>query len=109
MNISTSIESAKSYFVDLDKAVASKRKADIDSMIVGGEIAKFASGVAGSAEQWQTQVVQADRLDQNTMLVETTMTIKLLNRNEEAGTAVYRLVRAGNGWKLAAVEVFEVR
>ncbi|MEP6789512.1 MAG: hypothetical protein ABJB40_13820, partial [Acidobacteriota bacterium] len=87
--------SIKAFFSDFDKAVAAKRKADIDSMIVPGEIAKFAGGVAGSAEQWQTQVVQVDRLDPTTVLVETNMSVKLLGRNDETGTAVYRLVKSG--------------
>ncbi|MEQ1923835.1 MAG: hypothetical protein ABL952_15125, partial [Pyrinomonadaceae bacterium] len=74
-----------------------------------GEVAKFASGVSGSTEQWQTQIVQIDRLDVNTVLVETNTTVKLLTRNPETGTAVYRLIKTGTGWKLAGVEMFEVR
>lgn len=110
LNISTAIDPAvKTYFADFDRAVSAKRKADIDAMVVAGEVSRFASGVAGSAEQWQTQLLQVDRIDQNTMLVETNMNIKLLNKNEESGTAVYRLVRSGSGWKMVAVEMFEVR
>lgn len=110
LNIATAIDPAvKTFFADFDRAVSAKRKADIDAMVVAGEVSRFASGVAGSAEQWQTQLLQVDRIDQNTMLVETNMNIKLLNKNEESGTAVYRLVRSGSGWKMAAVEMFEVR
>jgi hypothetical protein len=74
-----------------------------------GEVARFAGGIAGSTEQWQTQVRAVDRIDANTVLVEANMNIKLLNKEPETGLAVYRLVKVGNGWKLAAVDMFEVR
>jgi len=99
----------KAFFAEFDKAASSNRKADVDSMVMSGEVAKFASGVSGSTEQWQTQIVQIDWLDVNTVLVETNTTVKLLTRNSETGTAVYRLIKTGSGWKLAGVEMFEVR
>jgi tetratricopeptide (TPR) repeat protein len=99
----------KSFFADFDRAASSNRKADVDSLVVSGEAGKFASGVAGSTEQWQTQIVSIDRLDANTVLVEANMSVKLLTRNMETGTAVYRLIKTGSGWKLAGVEMFEVR
>jgi hypothetical protein len=100
---------AKAFFVDFDKAAAANRKADVDAMMLSGEASRFASGVAGSAQQWQTTIRAVDRLDANTMLVEADMSIKLLNREPESGVAVYRLIKAGGTWKLAGVEVFEVR
>ena len=99
----------KAFFADFDKAAAANRKADIDALVMPGEVGKFASGVAGSTEQWQTQVLQIDRLDADTVLVEANMTIKLLNRNVETGTAVYRLTKVGSGWRLSSVDMFEVR
>ncbi len=77
---------------------------------MSGEITKFTGGVAGSTEVWRTNIRHVDRIDPNTLLVEAEMNIKLLNRNsEETGIAVYRLVKAPSGWKLAAVDMFEVR
>ncbi len=99
----------KAFFADFDRAASSNRKADVDALCLSGEVSKFASGVSGSTEKWQTQIVQIDNLDANTVLVETTMTVKLLNRNEETGTAVYRLTKVGGVWKLSAVDMFEVR
>ena len=97
------------YFADFDKAAVANRKADIDALMLPGEVTKFSGGVAGSSQQWQTQVRAIDRLDANTVLVEANMTIKLLNKEPETGMAVYRLVKVGSGWKMAAVDVFEVR
>ncbi|MFN6964864.1 MAG: tetratricopeptide repeat protein [Pyrinomonadaceae bacterium] len=102
-------DDAKAYFARFDKAAVSNRKAEVDALLLAGEAAKFASGVSGSTEQWQTQVLYADRLAADTMLVEAKVSVKLLNRDPEAGTAVFRLERTAGGWKLAAVEMFEVR
>lgn len=99
----------KSFFADFDKAAAANRKAEVEALAMPGEITRFISGISGSTEQWQTVVRQIDRIDANTVLVETNMTIKLLNKEIETGIAVYRLTKAGTGWKLSAVDMFEVR
>jgi tetratricopeptide (TPR) repeat protein len=99
----------RTFFSEFDKAASANRRAEIDSMVLGGEVARFASGLVGSTEQWQTQVTHVDMLDPNTALVEAKMNIKLLSRDPESGLAVYRLVKFGQAWKLAGVEIFEVR
>lgn len=99
----------KTFFASFDEAASANRKAAVDALVVPGEVARFAGGVAGSTEQWKTNVRQVDRLDANTILVEAEMTIKLLNKPIETGMAVYRLSRSSSGWKLSAVEMFEVR
>lgn len=97
------------YFAQFDKAAATNRKAELDAMVLPGEASKFAGGISGQTEQWKTQVLHVDKIDANNVLVETMLTIKLLNREVESGTAVYRLSRVGSGWKLSAVDMFEVR
>lgn len=101
--------SVKDFFAAFDKAATANRKADVDALVLPGEVTKFSGGVAGSTEQWQTQVRQIDRIDANTVLVEANMSIKLLNKEIETGIAVFRLTRVGTGWKLSGVEMFEVR
>lgn len=96
------------FFTNFDKAVVANSKSQIDALIVDGEIARFAGNVAGQAQQWASRIVGVDRIDDNTLLVETDMTVKLLNREVETGMAVYRLVRVGNQWRLSDVEIFEV-
>ena len=102
-------ESVKSFFSQFDKAAASNRKAELDALIVPGEVQRFAGGISGQTEQWTTQISNIDKLDANTVLVETKLNIKLLNRQPENGLAVYRLTKNGNSWKLSGVEIFEVR
>ncbi len=108
--ITTNVEAAiKSFFTDFDKAAASNRKADLESLFLAGEAIKFSSGISGSTEQWQTLVKQVDKVDADTVLVEANVNIKLLNKPAESGMAVYRLSRVGGAWKVMAVEMFEVR
>lgn len=102
-------ESVKAFFAQFDKAAISNRKAELDDLIVLGEIPKFSGGISGQAQQWNTKITQADKIDANNVLVEATLNIKLLNREPESGIAVYRLTKVGNNWKLSGVEIFEVR
>lgn len=101
-------ESVKSFFAQFDKAAISNSKANIDALILPGEITKFAGGVS-SAQIWKTSVLKVDRLDANNVLAEVQLNIKLLNRDEENGTAVFLLSKVNNSWKLSGVEIFEVR
>jgi tetratricopeptide (TPR) repeat protein len=110
VNGTTAIDAdIKDFFARFDKAAVTNRKADVDPLVVPGEVSKFASSVAGSTQQWTTQVKQVDKLDSNTALVETNLTIQLLNREPESGMAVFRMIKTAGGWKLAGVDMFEVR
>jgi tetratricopeptide (TPR) repeat protein len=102
-------ESIRTFFAQFDKAAISGRKADIDAMIVTGEIPKFSTGIGGQAQQWETKILQVDKYDANNALVEANMNIKLLNKTEETGIAIFRVTKIGGVWKLSGVEVFEVR
>ncbi len=98
----------KTFFDSFDKAISSNNKAGIDSMVLSGEVSKFASGIAGQAQAWNTQVQQIDKIDGENVWVEVNLKVRLLNREEENGIAVYRLTKVGNDWKLSNVEIFEV-
>ncbi len=74
-----------------------------------GEMVRFAANLAGQAQIWETKVVHADKLDANNVLVEVNLRVRLLNRNEESGIAVFYLSKVGGSWKLSGVEIFEVR
>lgn len=102
-------DSVKAYFAQFDKAAASNRKAELDAMAIPGEAVNIIKGISGQTEQWQTQVLTVDRLDANTLIVETRLNIRMLTKEPESGTAVYRLARVGSGWKLLSVDMFEVR
>lgn len=103
-------ESIKAFFAQFDKAAISNRKADLDSLILSGETPKiFSGGIAGQAQEWTTRIVQIEKINATHAVVETNLSIKLLNKNPESGTAVFRLTLVGANWKLSGVDMFEVR
>jgi hypothetical protein len=53
-------------------------------------------------------VLRTEMLDANRMAVDVSITARQLG-HDQAGTAVLMLARAGNAWKLAGIEFFEVR
>lgn len=110
INQSLTVEEAiRAFFVQFDRAAISNRKAEVDALAVPGEVNRFVSGISGQATNWTTTVLHADMFDANTAIVETNLSVRLLTREPETGTAVFRLLRTGTGWKLAGVEIFEVR
>jgi hypothetical protein len=70
---------------------------------------KFASTISSEAQVWETKVLHADKLDDNNFLVEVNLRIRLINRNEASGMAVFYLSKVSGKWKLAGVEIFEVK
>jgi tetratricopeptide (TPR) repeat protein len=109
INAVSSDESVKAFFIQFDKAVMSGRKTEVDALISTGEMTKFSSSISGQAQEWATHVLRVDKLDSNDALVEVNLSIRLLNKNAETGTAVFLLSKVGGSWKLAGVEIFEVR
>ncbi len=102
-------ESVKEFFAQFDKAATSNRKADLESLAIPGDVTRFTSGISGQAVEWKTTVLFVDRMDPNNVWVESNLSIKLLNKEPEAGLAVFRLTKVASGWKLSGVDMFEVR
>jgi hypothetical protein len=102
-------ESIRAFFSAFDRAAVSNRKAELDAMAIPGEVSKFVSGISGQTVEWKTTVAHVDQIDANNAWVEASLAVRLLNRDPENGTAVYRLTRIGGGWKLSSVDIFEVR
>ncbi|HYG82821.1 MAG TPA: tetratricopeptide repeat protein [Pyrinomonadaceae bacterium] len=102
-------ESAKTFITQLDAAIKSGRKAELEALVTPGELTEFVAGIVGSQpEIWQTRVVRTEQLDANRLAADVQLTTKQLGR-DASGTAVLFLARAGSGWKLDGVGFFEVR
>ncbi|MBC7797225.1 MAG: tetratricopeptide repeat protein [Pyrinomonadaceae bacterium] len=100
----------KTFLANFDKAILTKRKADIETQVLPGELSKFALGiVTGSPESWETRLLRTEQIDANHIVAEVSINAKLLGRETQSGTALYTLERTQNGLKLAAVDLFEVR
>jgi tetratricopeptide (TPR) repeat protein len=102
-------ESVRAFFHQVDKAATSGRKAELDALILPGEMIRFSTGIGGQAQQWQTTLLQVDRLDESNVLAEVALNIRMLNKEPESGTAIFQLSRVGGAWKLSGVEMFEGR
>ncbi|HEV7643760.1 MAG TPA: hypothetical protein VGO50_07450 [Pyrinomonadaceae bacterium] len=104
-------DSVKAFFAQFDKTILGGRKAEVDTLIVPGEVSRFSAGaMAGQPSQWQTKVLRVDKIDANRVLVETEISVKRLGSElTESGTATFVLAKIGGVWKLGGVEVFEVR
>jgi Tetratricopeptide repeat len=102
-------DSARTFITQLDQAIKSGRKTDIEAFIMPGELTGFVGGIVGSQpEVWTTRVVRTEQLDANRLAVDVQINTRQLGR-DAAGTAVLILSRVGTGWKLSGIEFFEVR
>lgn len=102
-------ETIKNFFAQFDKAAVSGRKTDLDALTIPGEMLKFSGGISGQAQKWESRILQIDKKDAYNALVEVGLNIKILNRDAESGSAVFRLSKVNGNWKLSGVEMFEVR
>jgi hypothetical protein len=102
-------ESARNFVKQLDQTITTGKKVELESRIVSGELVRFIGGIIGSQpEIWQTKVLRTEAVDSNLVAVDVSINAKELGQ-ERAGTAVLLLARMGDGWKLAGIELFEVR
>jgi tetratricopeptide (TPR) repeat protein len=99
----------RAFVAQVDQAITGGKAAELESRIVSGELRRFVSGVVGTQpEVWRTQVLRTEQLDANTIAVDVSLETKELGK-EQSGTAVLILARVGGGWKLAGIDLFEVR
>ena len=101
--------SVRAFIAQLDQAITSGKKTELEARVVSGELVRFISGVVGTQpEIWQTRVLRTEQLDANLVAADVSLDTKELGR-QQSGTAVLFLVRSGSGWKLLGIDLFEVR
>lgn len=99
----------RTFVAQLDQAITRGKKAELEPRVVSGELVRFISGVVGTQpEVWQTKVLRTEQLDANLAAADVSIDTKELGR-QQSGTAVLLLARIGGGWKLAGIDLFEVR
>lgn len=102
-------DSARTFVAQLDAAIKGGRKAELEALIVPGELTDFIAGIVGNQpEAWQTRVVRTEQLDANRLAADVQLATKQLGQ-DASGTAVLILARSGAGWKLESIGFFEVR
>lgn len=102
-------EQIKSAVAALDAAIRAGHKADIEALLVPGELQSFSRGIVGTQpEIWQTRLLRTETLGPDLVAADVTLTARTLGR-DQAGPAVYVFLRTPAGWKLAEVPIFEVK
>ena len=102
-------EQIKAAVAALDAAIRAGHKADIEALLVPGELQSFSRGIVGTQpEIWQTRLLRTETLGPDLIAADVTLTARTLGR-DQAGPAVYVFLRTPAGWKLAEVPIFEVR
>jgi len=108
-NVPAIDESARAFIGQLDQAIVSGKKTELDSRIVSGELVKFVRGIVGTQpEIWETHLLRTEQLDAGLMSVDVSIRAKQLGK-EGSGTALLVLLRTPGGWKLLGIDLFEVR
>lgn len=93
----------------LDAAILTGKKAEIEQHIVAGELSRFAAGIVGTQPTvWQSRVLRTEPLGGNRTAADVALTIRSLGQ-DQTGTAVFIFARTPAGWRLADIQFFEVR
>ncbi len=100
-------ENARTFITQLSQAVVSNKKAELESRVVSGELTRFINASIGT-EKWDTTVLRTEQLNANLIAVDVQISANKLG-TLGAGTAVLMLARTPAGWKLNAIELFEVK
>jgi len=99
----------RSFIGQLDQAIISGKKAELEPRVVSGELVRFISGVVGTQpEIWRTKVLRTEQWDADLFAADVSLETKELGK-EQAGTALYILSRSNGSWKLVGIDLFEVR
>ena len=102
-------EQIKAAVANLDAAILTKPKSEIDALIVPGELPNFSKGIVGARpELWQTRVVRTESLGPDRVAADVTLAARTLGKDQQ-GPAVYVFARTPAGWKLSEIPIFEVR
>lgn len=98
----------RTFISQLDQAILSGKKTELEPRVVSGELVRFINGVVGTQpELWQTRVLRTEQLDANLIAADVTLDTKELGV-QRSGTAVLLLARTGGTLKLLGIELFEV-
>lgn len=99
----------KAFIAQLDQAIISSRKAQVDALLLPGELAAFSRGLVGNQPSvWESRIVRAEALSGGRIFVDVALNIKTVSATN-TGTAVYVLASTPQGLKLADIQLFEVR
>jgi tetratricopeptide (TPR) repeat protein len=99
----------RDFIARLDAAIKAGRRAELEALLVPGELTAFAKGIVGSQpETWTTRVLRTEELDSNRIAADVSINARTLGK-DQSGTALFILSRAGGSVRLEGIQLFEVR
>ena len=70
--------------------------------------ASSATAASASPTAWTTEILRTDRIDANRVALDVGLKVRAEGR-DQSGTALFILHRAGAGWVLEDVQLFNVK
>ena len=102
-------EGVRAAVGQLDAAILSGRKAQLDAAIAPGELTEFAKGIVGrQPELWQSRVLRTETPGGGRVAADVEIKARTLGQDLQ-GTVVLVFARTPAGLRLADVQLFEVR
>jgi hypothetical protein len=101
----TADKSAQEFISHLDSTVGSGRPAAVREIVTQQNLKRFIASIS-VLKGWKTEVLRAENLDQNRVIVDARVLATTGNNVERATRAVYVLRRRGSGWMLDDIPVF---
>jgi tetratricopeptide (TPR) repeat protein len=102
-------ESIRAFIAQLDTAIKDANSDKLFPLVVRNNMKRFVQGLTVSRPTvWTTEILRADQIDTNRVALDVELKVKSEGR-DQAGTARYVINRAGNGWVLEDVQLFNVK
>ena len=102
-------ETVRTAVAQLDAAIKSGRKAEIDALIAPGDLSAFSRGIVGSQpEAWVSRVLRTESLGGDRVAADVQINARVLGQTRDS-TAVLVFTRAGGRLQLIEIPIFEER
>lgn len=102
-------ESVRAFFTQLDTLIKQPSSEKLFTVVTKNNLKRFVQGLTVTPPtSWTTEILRADRIDANRVAVDVGLKVKAGGR-DQSGTAVFVLYRAGSGWMLEDVNLFNVK
>lgn len=109
-NMSSPVEeSARAFIAQFDAAIKQPSSDKLYPLVVRNNLKRFVQGLTVSRPTaWTTEILRADQIDANRIALDVALKVRAEGR-DQSGTAVFILNRAGQGWVLEDVQLFNVK
>ncbi|HVG20336.1 MAG TPA: tetratricopeptide repeat protein [Blastocatellia bacterium] len=102
-------ESVRAFVAQFDAAIKQPSSDKLFPLVVRNNLKRFVQGLTVSRPTaWTTEILRADQIDANRVALDVGLKVRAEGR-DQSGTAVFILSRAGQGWVLEDVQLFNVK